>query len=1130
MRRGTRVGQAYVALHVDGSSVDKDIVDSIDDADYDKAGDRAGEKFGNKFGARWRETADKAVEKGGKEFEQRMAEAGDNGGDAYARRFGSTLRRHGKSIGDDFGHVIADRLELSFASLLDSLESRLDDLVSRNRGSRGPRPGRDDDGRGIGATVERFLGGGSRNNFLNFIGQSAGNVANVFESIFKKGSKLIGLTGVFEKISASLGDMVKQSSILQKIGGIGGGAVAEGFSAIAASGPGAVIAIGAVISAISVLVTLASALLALLTALAAVIAGAFVAALGVGAAALGAVGLAAGLAVVAFTNLDNAQKKILKNDFSTVIARFRGLAQVLTAPIFDSSGGKSPLEVWADNIDKAIRGLGPLAHIMGQAFAQAGEIITAGLSGRGFAQFFSALSQQTTGLSVIVKNLSVAFSEFLNGVLSVFAVLTPQVAAFSHWLADLATRFATFTASAEGQDKISAFFDRSIASLKSFLNFLNAVGDLLGKLLLSTQAQGAGQTIFDSMTQGIRNFIAYLTPTRLQHWFDEGVRLAKALGQAIKAVGIILADLNNSGVIDAIVFLAQAAERGAKAFSSLPLPIKAVLSPLYAVGFAAKAISFAFKAVGTVVLASIGGILAGLGGLFSALGHLPGKMGSVSKTIADGLNSARDSVFGLAEQIDGLPTEYNLSVNVDTTKAAKALNQFLTSYAKSLGALTDPNAATKPAKGLSGLLQPSKMAGGKVIPVQGTKTSGSGGFSGGGNGIPLAGPGGYGKSGGGGSDAASKAKQQAQDIASIYASIRDGVKAAAKAASAQEVRSSIDSMIQQMKEQSKEFNKAGKERVAAVTRILRAQQKLSKANVDALTSGKLPKGATLEDFARAREIVAARLEKANQKLKDAIALRDDYRKQITDSIKSFGELTTAQAKTIDGVEQALTANDIVTNLQDRLDKIKAFQNNLRILLAEGLSNAAYKQLLDAGVEEGGTFAQALVSGGAGAVQQVNSLTAQINSAANSLGVTASNRMYQAGVDAAKGLVDGLESLSAKLDSAAVRLGNSIARAVKNALGIHSPSRVMHGLMYDGVGDGVVLGLDQATRQKIEPAAARLASAVAVSPEVASYASRQGQPAVSGNAPGWVWTGDIVTPTEDPVAVATEVLNELTGRL
>jgi uncharacterized membrane-anchored protein len=179
------------------------------------------------------------------------------------------------------------------------------------------------------------------------------------------------------------------------------------------------------------------------------------------------------------------------------------------------------------------------------------------------------------------------------------------------------------------------------------------------------------------------------------------------------------------------------------------------------------------------------------------------------------------------------------------------------------------------------------------------------------------------------------------------------------------------------------------------------------------------------------------------------------------------------------------------------------------------------------VEQGSTFADALLAGGNGAIQQTNSLVSQINGIADSLGSETSSRLYQAGVDAAQGLVDGLTSLSAQLDSAAYKLGTSIALAVKRALGIASPSRVLRDMMGD-VGDGAVLGL-QDQQVKVGTAASALASQIAVNPS-GTYSSTQGA-GVSGNdRPGFVWSGDIVTPTDDPHAVANEVLNELVGRL
>ena len=88
-------------------------------------------------------------------------------------------------------------------------------------------------------------------------------------------------------------------------------------------------------------------------------------------------------------------------------------------------------------------------------------------------------------------------------------------------------------------------------------------------------------------------------------------------------------------------------------------------------------------------------------------------------------------------------------------------------------------------------------------------------------------------------------------------------------------------------------------------------------------------------------------------------------------------------------------------------------------------------------------------------------------------------------------------------------------------------------MMDYVGDGAVIGLD-GQHKKLGAASSRFADQIAVSPEVAAYASRQNTPSstpVSGNGDDPRFRDLIVnTPTEDPVAVAHEVLNEVTGRL
>jgi hypothetical protein len=322
-------------------------------------------------------------------------------------------------------------------------------------------------------------------------------------------------------------------------------------------------------------------------------------------------------------------------------------------------------------------------------------------------------------------------------------------------------------------------------------------------------------------------------------------------------------------------------------------------------------------------------------------------------------------------------------------------------------------------------------------------------------------------------------------------------------------------------------------RLNSAAKIIASQRLINSANVTKLVSGLKAQNVTLAEFARARQILASRISDAQDALEAAIQTRNSFNEQVTNSIKAYGSLVSAQAKTLNGIEQSLTAGDVTQNLRDRLAKIKEFQDNLRILLAQGLSDEAYKQLVEAGVEGGAATASALVAGGASAIGEVNSLLSQIGSEASGLGSAAADRMYQNGVNMAKGLLDGLKSLDSQLATQAAKLGDTIAGAIRRALGIKSPSRVLIADMEE-VGNGAVIGLDN-QHSKVGAAAARLASKVAISPEVAAYAARQNsettaasQP-VSGNDPRFRDLV-VVTPTEDPEAVAMEVLNEVTGRL
>jgi hypothetical protein len=209
----------------------------------------------------------------------------------------------------------------------------------------------------------------------------------------------------------------------------------------------------------------------------------------------------------------------------------------------------------------------------------------------------------------------------------------------------------------------------------------------------------------------------------------------------------------------------------------------------------------------------------------------------------------------------------------------------------------------------------------------------------------------------------------------------------------------------------------------------------------------------MQKLANARAKVAGQLKAAQAKLAAAVQVRDDFKKQITDAALSFNSITNIQPD----ANGQLTASGIIAQMSETLRKTQAFAANLARLKKSGLNSTTYQQIAEAGVEQGGSIADALLSGGGNTFNSINRLQSNISSAAAGLGDTASKNLYQAGVDAAQGLVNGLLAKTKALDAASKKLADAIVAQIKKTLGIRSPSKVLewHGSM---AGRGFELGI------------------------------------------------------------------------
>lgn len=987
------------------------------------------------------------------------------------------------------------------------------------------------------------FGRGSRMDGLHYFGSMMGLMTRSVVGFAKTTGKVVStVTGLFtEGFNNAANGANFFTKVLGGMGGVVGGA-GKGLSSLAASGPAiaiglglAVVAVGAFVLAASVLASVLGALLGIVTMFVGVVSLGIVGALTIATGALLATVAAGGLLAAAFMSLSESQKALLKESFLPLKQEFKDLGRIMAdemSPAFAQ---------WGENVRRALSMVTPLASVMGVAFARAGTAITASLSGPGFQNFVRALQIHLPG---IVQNLSVAFGRFLNGLTGMFAAIMPSVDRFALYLAEVTERFSEWANSAEGQNSIENFMVKAEAALKSTWEVLTEFGGLLKDILFNNDTQGQGVAMFDGIADAVRRMrdrVKEMTKNGdLKKWLKDARKFGGDLWATIESLAGTFQALYDDGTLTAV-------GDGLRELSSAIKAINRVAEPV--LGFLGDALPVALDAA----LGPVDDLIAGV------------------KSLVDNL----DVALGLLSKVPG----------------GGYLNKIIGAGKSAAAVISVPSGANARAgEGLAAIPPAARASMNRVVnnTRSGAGRSGSAPAPVSWNDLetPVSN---YANSGGGSAPEKAEwvnpwvkwakslinegpgiAKQLRQAMKRLNNEVRNAIKDSTRATDVAEARGMIDNMVASVRQTSRDgvqrardaLNSAARDLASASTpaeakkamkdverqqknlaKAQAAQRKANKAaallnkqkittpqNVARLLDGLKVQGATLADFAAAREKVVERLAAANLKLEEAIALRDGFFTQVSDSVRAFGSLLTAQGQIVDGVEQSVTATDMIGNMRDRLAQVQKFQSDLRQLLALGLSDAAYKQLLEGGVEQGGAYASALLQGGSGAINEINSLTSSMDSIATQLGLEASNHLYQAGVDAAQGLVDGLESLAAELDSAAAKLGESIAKAVKRALGIKSPSRVLRADMQH-VGDGVVLGL-QDQHRKVEAAASSLAGLLSLNPsvDIAARANGTNPDEVSGNSGKVEHHWHIVTPTEDPHAVAQEVLNEVVGRL
>ncbi|MEX1655513.1 hypothetical protein ABZ960_20390 [Streptomyces pseudovenezuelae] len=220
--------------------------------------------------------------------------------------------------------------------------------------------------------------------------------------------------------------------------------------------------------------------------------------------------------------------------------------------------------------------------------------------------------------------------------------------------------------------------------------------------------------------------------------------------------------------------------------------------------------------------------------------------------------------------------------------------------------------------------------------------------------------------------------------------------------------------------------------------------------------------------AKLSKSVTAKVKADQAQLNKLLSSYDALSKKIDDAKKSLADLKKAKADYAAGIAQKIIDDANVTNMEGGFkglieqltqarDQAKHFADVLAKLKKLGLNSEMFDQLAQAGPQAGMEAAEAILGAGKAGVDQVNQLEKEIASAANKVGATASQVMYDNGIHMAEGLVKGLESQADKIEKQMLKIADSMVKAIRKALGIHSPSRVLKKLgAY--VGQGFRLGL------------------------------------------------------------------------
>lgn len=203
------------------------------------------------------------------------------------------------------------------------------------------------------------------------------------------------------------------------------------------------------------------------------------------------------------------------------------------------------------------------------------------------------------------------------------------------------------------------------------------------------------------------------------------------------------------------------------------------------------------------------------------------------------------------------------------------------------------------------------------------------------------------------------------------------------------------------------------------------------------------------------------IDRGNKRLQDLAAQRDAIASRIAQAKQFATETasTTASGFSLQSVGETygVTANGLTGGLALSEKKIRAFNRYVAQLRDKGLRKDLISQIVGLGPEQGERIARLISGQSRSYIRQLNRAQAGVVSASGTLGRTSADALYDSGKQASKGFLAGLRSQQRSIEHLMMNIARSMQRAIRRALGIHSPSTVFQAIGGQ-TGAGLVKGL------------------------------------------------------------------------